>query len=194
MSAIVKYVLLGLLLTDLLILNFGFIRLLFRPQPILPKTEVIALLPTSTIVSTPTITPAPSKILTPKTPGSIAKTVSYIPIPGSGSVLNIQWTDIPGTEFSINTDDYPDLVDARFEANMKLLNGNGKAFLRLFDTTVGIEVWGSQIETGSQNFTFVTSGEIYIRPGNHFYKIQAKSLTADTTVLNSARIKITSEN
>ncbi|MFA5827735.1 MAG: hypothetical protein WC841_00030 [Candidatus Shapirobacteria bacterium] len=199
MSAILKYVLGSLLTIDLLILNYGFVRSLENPKVIPLKTESIPT-PTQiqkltpTLISQPASTATPTKPLPKKLSSPKVKTVAYVPIPGSGSILNPQWTDIPGTEFSINTDDYPNLTDARFEANMKLLNGNGKAFLRLFDTTVGIEVWGSQIETGSQNFTFVTSGEIYIRPGNHLYKIQAKSLTADTTVLNSARIKIVSEN
>jgi len=195
MSSIVKSFLLGLLLIDLLLLNFGFIRFLTQPKISTTKPEIVlSPTPAPTLVSSPTVTPIPTKAIVLKTSVPKTKTVSYIPIPGSGSILKNQWTDIPGTEFSINTDDYPGLSDARFEANMKLLNGNGKAFLRLFDTTVGVEVWGSQIETGSQNFVFVTSGEIYIRPGNHLYKIQAKSLTADTTVLNSARIKIVSEN
>jgi len=195
MSSVIKSFLLGLLLIDLLLLNFGFIRLLTQSKITPPKSEIIiSPTPSPTLLPSPTVTPVPTKTIVFKTPIPKTKTVSYIPIPGSGSILKNQWTDIPGTEFSINTDDYLGLSEARFEANMKLLNGNGKAFLRLFDTTVGVEVWGSQIETDSQNFVFITSGEIYIRPGNHLYKIQAKSLTADTTVLNSARIKIVSEN
>jgi hypothetical protein len=118
------------------------------------------------------------------------KTTQYIPIPGNGSTLENKWVDLTGTEFYISTDDYPSLIGAYFEANMKLTNGNGLAYLRLFDITAGVEVWGSEVSTNSQNFTSVSSGKLTIRNGTHLYRVQAKSLTADTTVFNSGRIKI----
>jgi hypothetical protein len=77
---------------------------------------------------------------------------------------------------------------------MKLLNGNGLAYLRLFDITAGIEVWGSEISTNSQDFTSVSSGKMTVRNGTHLYRVQAKSLTADTTIFNSGRIKVILEN
>jgi len=104
------------------------------------------------------------------------------------------WENLAGTEFNLNTNDYPNLKEAYFEANMKLVNGNGTAYLRLFDITAGIEVWGSEVEVKSQNFTVVVSGKLTLRSGNHLYRVQAKSLTADTTVFNSGRIKMVFEN
>jgi hypothetical protein len=77
---------------------------------------------------------------------------------------------------------------------MRLFNGNGTAFVRLFDISAGIEVWGSEVKTNSQSFTALTSEKLILRDGNHLYRIQAKSLTADTTVYNSARIRIITEN
>lgn len=153
------------------------------------------LIPTAIRISpTPVNSPVPTvntvtKVLTPKT-----KSIQYIPVSGSGSTLENKWTDLRGTEFYISTDDYPNLVGAYFEANMKLLNGNGTAYLRLFDMTAGVEVWGSEISTNSQDFTSVSSGKMTIRNGTHLYRVQAKSLTADTTVFNSGRIKIILEN
>jgi len=122
------------------------------------------------------------------------KSTQYIPIPGNGSTMENKWVDLVGTEFYISTDDYPNLVGAYFEANMKLTNGNGLAYLRLFDITAGIEVWGSEISTNSFTFTSVSSGKLTIRNGTHLYRVQAKSLTADTTVFNSGRIKFILEN
>ena len=157
--------------------------------------KIIELLPTATEISpTPSKIPAPtiktaSVVLLQKT-----KNTQYIPIPGNGNTLENKWTDLPGTEFYISTDDYSNLTEAYFEANMKLINGNGLAYVRLFDITAGIEVWGSEISTGSQSFTSVSSGKITLRSGTHLYRVQAKSLTADTTVFNSGRIKIILEN
>ncbi|MDD4937618.1 MAG: hypothetical protein PHX34_01150 [Candidatus Shapirobacteria bacterium] len=140
----------------------------------------------------PTLTPSP--IVSKTTLASKTKSTQYIPIPGSGSTLENKWIDLMGTEFYISTDDYPNLTGAYFEANMKLLNGNGTAYLRLFDITAGIEVWGSEISTNSQSFTSISSDKLTIRSGTHLYRVQAKSLTADTTVFNSGRIKVILEN
>lgn len=143
---------------------------------------------------TPTTIPTPTTKIVVKNTMKKTKSIQYIPIPGSGSTLENKWTDLSGTEFYISTDDYPNLVGAYFEANMKLLNGNGLAYLRLFDVTAGIEVWGSEISTSSQSFTSVSSGKLTIRSGTHLYRVQAKSLTADMTVFNSGRIKVILEN
>lgn len=121
-----------------------------------------------------------------------APQTSYIPVPGSGSLLAYQWTKLAGTEFYFNPADFPNLSKAYFEANMKLLNGNGLAFLRLFDLTAGIEIWGSEIQTASQADTVVVSDPLHFRLGNHLICVQAKSLTADTTVFTSGRLKIIS--
>ena len=139
--------------------------------------------------SAPTITASSTKATTSK-----AKTISYVPITGNGSTLENNWVNLPGTEFYFNPDDYSNIKEAYFEANIKLLNGNGKAYLRLFDITAGIEVWGSEVETSSQSYTTIISGNLTFRSGNHLYRVQAKSLTADTTFFNSGRIKLTLEN
>lgn len=153
------------------------------------------LIPTNGSISpTPINSPTPTPKIVEKEVSQKTKSIQYIPVSGSGSTLENKWTDLRGTEFYISTDDYPNLVEAYFEANMKLLNGNGLAYLRLFDITAGIEVWGSEISTSSQDFTSVSSGKMTIRTGTHLYRVQAKSLTADTTVFNSGRIKIILEN
>jgi len=152
-------------------------------------SEKINNLPTMTI--TPTLTPTPTlKTAVMKK----NKSTQYIPIPGNGSTLENKWVDLTGTEFYISTDDYPNLIGAYFEANMKLVNGNGLAYLRLFDITAGVEVWGSEISANNQKFSSISSGKLTIRNGTHLYRVQAKSLTADTTVFNSGRIKMILEN
>ena len=150
--------------------------------------QKIAAVPT-TGCNCPVPSPVAVKDNLPKT-----KSTVYVPINGSGSVLETKWTDISGTEFYFNPDDYSLIKEAYFEANIKLLNGNGTAFVRLFDSSVGIEVWGSEVQTSSQAFGSVVSGKLTLRSGNHLYKVQAKSLTADTTVFNSGRIKLVVEN
>ena len=152
------------------------------------------------VIPTIVVSTASGKNITPtvkvaaQNPVRKTRSIQYIPIPGTGSTLENVWTDLPGTEFYISTDDYSGLVGAYFEANMKLVNGNGAGYLRLFDVTAGIEVWGSEISTNSQSFTSVGSGKLTLRNGNHLYRVQAKSLTADTTVFNSGKVKVILEN
>lgn len=148
-----------------------------------PTSEPMVLIPS------PTNEPTKATVA-----GKASRSTTIVPIPGSGSTGENGWKDLTGTEFNLNTTDYPNLKEAYLEVNMRLFNGNGSGFVRLFDVTAGIEVWGSEVKTNSQNFTVVTSDKLILRPGNHLYRIQAKSLTADTAVYNSGRIKIVTEN
>lgn len=146
-------------------------------------------------IPTPCASVATQTVETKPTPlKTKTRTIQYMPVPGDGATLENKWVDLPGTEFYLATQDYPGLQEAYFEANLKLLNGNGIAYVRLFDVTTGIEVWGSDTQATSQNFTSVSSGKLTLRTGNHLYRVQAKSLTADTAVFNGGRIKIISLN
>ncbi len=147
-------------------------------------TKHLSQISTTPTPSTPS--PTPAKIISDRQ-------VQYFPIPGSGSTSDNKWVNLSGTEFFLSTNDYPNLSQIYFEANLKLLNGNGLAFLRLFDATAGIEVWGSEISTSSQYFTSASSANLTLRPGTRLYRVQAKSLTADTTIFNSGRLKLISD-
>jgi hypothetical protein len=139
-------------------------------------------MPTSTPTSTPT------------TKKTAVKSVSYIPIPGSGSTLETEWTTLSGTDFYISKGDYQGLTGVYFEANMKLVNGNGKGYLRIYDATHDVAVDGSTVETDSQTSVAVGSGSINLWDGYNKYQVQAKSLTADTTVFESGRLKVITQN
>lgn len=191
--AVVIFILLSSI--NLFILDY----VVFSPKniPPPPPTPLVTptLLPSPTVIPPtpiPVITNTPSIIK--KTTPKPVKSVSYFPIPGSGSVLSTSWTDIAGTDFYFDTTDYPDLSESYFSASIRLFNGNGAAFVRLFDVTAGVEVWGSEVSTNSQSFMFITSNQLTLRSGRRLYRIQAKSLTADTTVFNSGQLRLISLN
>lgn len=203
LRSITKWLFLFLLLLDLGFLNYKIYTSSQTPSPIpssdCPNSCVAKINQAVASIPTPTISdPLPTSTQTPNRPPIIqtkkSRIVSYLPVPGSGETLSNSWVNLSGTEFNFNTADYSDLKEAYFEANLKLRNGNGLAYIRLFDITAGIEVWGSEVQTSSQDFTVVVSGKLTLRSGNHLYRVQAKSLTADTTVFNSGRIKLISEN
>lgn len=205
------------LIIDLIILNSALVFLFLKPQKNFQNTTVNngcnaecqkninskidqlsskleELKLSITPIPTPTIKKETVVVSQSKTSKTKKRTVSYINIPGSGSILAYDWTDIPASEFYFDTSDYPGLVNIYFESNMKLLNGNGLAFVRLYDSNHGIGVQGSDIQTNSQSDTVVTSGQVTFLAGKNLIKVQVKSLTADTTVFNSGRLRITTEN
>jgi len=122
------------------------------------------------------------------------KTTSYVTTPGNGSTSENEWADLGGTEFYFNPADYPGLVEVYFEVNMKLFNGNGMAYVRLFDVTHGVGVQGSDVQTNNQTDGLVVSGKVTFWSGKNLIRVQAKSLTADTAIFTSGRLRIVTEN
>ncbi len=156
-------------------------------QKIIPTS---ILTPTSVPVNTqtPTFTPAVSK------PRPKIRNVSYLPISTSGSTQSNDWVSLAGTDFYFDTKDYLGLVEIYFETNIKLLNGNGIVFVRLYNDTHGVGVQGSEVQSNLQKDTAVISGKVSFYQGRNLIKVQAKSLTADTAIFTSGRLKIVTEN
>lgn len=141
-----------------------------------------------------TTAPTPKPVYITAPGKAKVRSIDYVTIPGSGSTNGNIWTDLAGTEFYFDPGDYPGLVEVYFEANMKLFNGNGMAYVRLYDATNGIGVQGSETLTNSQANVVVASGQVSFWKGRNLVKVQGKSLTADTVVYNSGRLKIVTEN
>lgn len=122
------------------------------------------------------------------------KQVNYVTVPGIGSTMLNDWVDLPGTDFYFDPGDYPGVKEVYFESSMRLFNGNGMAYVRLFDVTHGIGVQGSETSTNSQMSVLVTSGKVSFWSGKNVIRAQIKSLTADTAIFDSGRLRITTEN
>jgi hypothetical protein len=122
------------------------------------------------------------------------RSVQYVTIPGNGAARSLSWVDLAGTDFYFDKADYSGLVEVYFEANVSLLNGNGKAYVRLLDATHGIGVDGGEIQTSSQTAGIVTSGRLNFWSGKNLIRVQAKSLTSDTSVYSYGRLKVITEN
>ena len=122
------------------------------------------------------------------------RTVQYVTVSGSGNTMTNDWANVTATDFYFDTKDYPGLVEIYFETNIKLLNGNGVAYVRLFDVTHGIGVQGSDVSSNNQADTTVTSGKLTFWAGKNLIRVQAKSLTADTAVYNWGRLRVVTEN
>lgn len=140
-------------------------------------------------------TSKPNTVISTSVPKkSKIRRISYLPISTGGQTLHNDWVILPATSFYFDVLDYPGLVEIYFETNLHLFNGNGTAFVRLFDETHGVGVQGSEVSTNHQKDTAVVSGKVSFYQGKNLISVQAKSLTADTTVFTSGRLKIVTEN
>jgi hypothetical protein len=197
---IILYFFISLVIIDLIIINYFLFTNRSPQNPASPSpapdlsvlTDRVSRLE-STVISLQSATPVPTLSAARAPLPTGAKHVTYLPINGQFNQLSYDWVDVPTSSFYFDTKDYPGLVSVTFEANIKLFNGNGFAFARLYDVTHSAPIPGSQVQTGSQLDTIVTSNPLTFLDGRNLIKVQIKSLTADTTYFNSARLIITSK-
>ena len=153
-----------------------------QPMPLVTATP--------TPVSVNSVTPTPKVVVVVQTPVPNSK-ITYIPLTG-GNTQNTDWTNLSGSQFSLSISDYGKYTYAVWDANLRVNNANGTTFARLFDTTHGIAVNGSEINIGdTSTSTDVVSAGLSFWSGNNSYVVQLKSLNNSTAFMDSGRIKIT---
>lgn len=144
----------------------------------------------SGVVPTPqeTATPVPAQVVyATATP---SKTTTYIPFSSSFSTTSTSWVDATGNETYVDLkNNYSADAYVTFEANIRA-TGGGEVHARLFDSTHGIAVDGSEVSTTSTSSVLVSSGKLNLWSGNNLYRVQIKSLNSFTVTLDSARIKL----
>jgi len=148
--------------------------------------EIVARNSKSETVKTVTITPAPVITAKPKSQ------TAYIPIAGPLSSTSKDWYDLAGTDFYLNFNtDYGKSAYANWDASLKVKDGNGTVYARIYDVTNKIAVNGSEISVSNKgDLTQVISGGLSLWSGNNLYRIQLKSLNGFEVTFGSGRIKI----
>lgn len=116
----------------------------------------------------------------------------YIPLAGSVTTTSTDWTDVPGTEIYIDlVKDYGSTAKVSWEASLSIAHANGTVYARLYDSTHGIGVAGSDVSvTDKATLTSVNSGYLGLWAGRNLYKVQIKSLNTFEANFGSGRIKI----
>ncbi|OGD86623.1 hypothetical protein A2Z23_01120 [Candidatus Curtissbacteria bacterium RBG_16_39_7] len=135
-------------------------------------------------LSPKTTTPTPTTISTnPK--------VSYIPLGISGaSTQNTSWETISSQAIYLSGDDFPGYKNMTLEGYLKVKDGNGKAFARLFNTNDGTALLGSEMESSTWDYSLVESNQFGIASGKKLYKLQLKSLTGYEASVGTVRIRV----
>jgi len=102
----------------------------------------------------------------------------YIQISGFGSTEKTDWVDIVASDFSFDVNhDFEKGANFAWEGFLRIPNGSGTAYARIYDVTHGIAVNGSQISvTDQRDFSRANSTNMYFWAGRNVYRVQIKSL------------------
>lgn len=141
----------------------------------------------SSTVTTPTSKPISSK--TPAKTTGLPKDY-FIPL-GTGFTQNNDWTNVGGTDITINPADYGKIKQVIFQASMHIPIANGTIYARLYNVTDDHPVWYSEVSTGEGASTLVSSANITLDPGSKLYRVQIKTSLQYPSYLDFSRIKIT---
>ncbi len=118
--------------------------------------------------------------------------VSYIPLDGTATTTSTGWVDAPGIEVAFDLGrDYGTGAKIAWEASLKVADGNGQAYSRLFDVTHSIPVAGSEISTvDNASYQRVNSGNLNLWSGRNTYRVQIKSLNSFEISYTGGKIRI----
>ncbi len=137
-------------------------------------------------------TPAPTTVATSSTQSQTqtTKKTTYVPFSGGFSTTSTDWVEVSGAQAYVDLkNNYSANAYVTFEAVIKA-PGGGAAYARLFDSTHGIAVDGSEVSTTSSSSTLVSSGKLNLWSGNNLYVVQVKSLNSSNVNFDSGRIKL----
>lgn len=133
---------------------------------------------------------SPKSVLTQKS-GIVSQT-QIISLGGSYSTTSASWVDVPGSEATFNIEkDYSKNAQVSFQASLKIRDGNGQTFARLYDSTHAMAIFGSEISTtNNSDFQSISSRNLNLWSGYNTYKVQIKSPNSKEMVYTGGGIKI----
>lgn len=138
----------------------------------------LAALPTAaktTTVAKPKVTSAPK--------------TSFVNL-ASGTAAGTSWTGISGTELWLDTSLYAASVVGTWEGQLKIQDGNGLGYARLYDITNNRGVDGSEVQVSGTDTISFYSGNLALWRGQNQYRIEVRSTTGYPVTVSSARIKL----
>lgn len=197
-----------LFLPIILVLLFAVGFLIVRPQKLVQDTiiqkvdcgeDCIETIKEEVAKAVTKITPlpAPSVIVERQTQVVTQTTIQnsvtqIIPLGGSFSTTSSEWTNIPGSEATLNLKkDYGENATISFQISLKVPGGNGEVSARLYDTTNNLAVYGSEIKTtNNTEFKSVSSGNLILWAGYNTYRIQIKSSNSNEVTATGGGLKV----
>lgn len=100
-----------------------------------------------------------------------------------------QWETISSLQITIDPSQFPGYKNMQLEAFIRLHQGNGKMFVRLYHQGTGLAIPESEISTSSENNIWLASSPFTLSE-KKTYRFQLKSLTGYKAYLEDARVKV----
>lgn len=162
-------------------------QIVASPSPVdltSPSPAAVATSTPTTIIEKQTVVEKESQTIV-----QTAQKEIFIPV-GSGSTFSNSYVDLAGLEVTIDTSKYSEIDYVMYEGSLRLQDGNGKMYTRLYEKNVG-GVVGSEMTSISPVSKYNASGRFSLPSGSHTFTIQAKTdLTSYAAHVENARIKI----
>ena len=115
----------------------------------------------------------------------------FVPM-GSGSTTSGTFTDLAGTDVTVDTAKYSQIDSVVFEASIWVVGGNGRAWAQITNVNEKNPLIESQISGTAGTGEVKASGKIPFPSGAKTYRIQAKTdITNFAAHVDNARLKIT---
>lgn len=188
-------------LADLVFLNYWFLKNQdgksaegdARPVETIASPTPLAS-PSPTPTREPEVKTVETKTVVEKQTETIVQTAQkeiFIPM-GSGSTKGRNFSELTGTDVTIDTTKYANIESVVFEASIWVEGGNGAAYAQLYNVNDKTGYIESQISNNTGTPVGRTSGKVPIPQGQRTYRVQAKTdLVEFAAQVSNARIKIT---
>jgi len=105
---------------------------------------------------------------------------------GGGSAMGGDWTKVEGSDFTFDQSLYGTVVKVTWQGWIE----NGKGSVRLFDSTNGRGVDGSEVSLNTSGKASFYSANLAIWRGQNQYYIQIKNVNLVTVTVSSPRLRI----
>lgn len=107
-----------------------------------------------------------------------------------GSVTSQDWQEVSTLSITIDPASYPGYKNMSLEALIRVKDGNGTAYARLYSSSDGQSIGESQVQTSSYLDTWVASSQTFKVSSKKAYTFQLKSLTGYDAYISNARVKV----
>ncbi len=185
---IIEGVVTFLLLVNVLLLNIYLFR---KVQPVQSNTTTSVATPTPTFIP---VTTTPTIIVPTAAPVVIDQQSStkeyFIPL-GSGTNQSSDWTNVPGTQATVDFGSYQHIKSIVFEASVAVPTANESVSVRLYNVSDQHPVWYSDVTMNGGDSDYLISQPIAYDRGPKIYQVQMKTQLQYPANLTQSRIHIT---
>ncbi|KKR80209.1 MAG: hypothetical protein UU73_C0005G0035 [Candidatus Daviesbacteria bacterium GW2011_GWA1_41_61] len=126
----------------------------------------------------------------PKDTVSTTKAPLYIPLGTGGASSALDWTAVDALQITLDPADYPGYKSMQLEVSLRVFQGNGKAYARIYNSDDKLALLPSEVSVTTESYSWVNSQGFILTSGKKIYKLQLKTNTGYEAGIQNARIKV----